>query len=178
MMDAGLAFGSTDIALPRQLSWRGSERSGSFSTPTSTFSIVEAPPPSAAAVSTDQANPSYETATTTWLRPVVKRLNHLLQLQNGWDGPESLGIDVAVAVKALEFLARIAAQKPRPPSVAPGQDGSLQLAWYTREFELEIDIPRSGDPTASLYEHDSERESELTLASPQLYDAIGRLAAE
>lgn len=109
---------------------------------------------------------------------MVSRLNYLLQLQNGWGGPGTLGVEIEVVRKTLETLFRIATEKTRPPSISPGQDGSLQLAWYAREFELEIDIPRSGDLTASLYKHDSGQESELALTSPQLYAAIERLAAD
>jgi hypothetical protein len=114
----------------------------------------------------------------TWLQPVANRLSHLAQLQDGWDGPGTLGVDEGVVLRAFETLALVATEKTRAPSISPGQDGSLQLAWYAREFELEIDIPRSGNPTASLYEHESGEESELSLTSPQLCAAIGRLSAD
>jgi hypothetical protein len=118
------------------------------------------------------------TVATAWLQPVVDRLNYLLQLQDGWDGPETLGIGIEVAQKTIETLGLIATEKTRPPSIAPGQDGSVQLAWYARKFELEIDVPRSGDLVVSLYEHASDQESELTLTSSQLSDAIEQLAAD
>jgi hypothetical protein len=142
------------------------------STHTSTWSRVKEPPPSAPA-STDETD-----SVGTWLQPVMDRLNHLAQLQDGWGGPGTRSIDEGVIWRALETLALIATEKTRSPSISPGQDGSLQLAWYAREFELEIDIPRSGNPTASLYEHESGEESELSLTSPQLYAAIGRLTAD
>ena len=114
-----------------------------------------------------------------WLHPTLNRLAHLVQLQDGWDGPGTLSVDKAVVEKTLETLAliaTIATEKTRVPSMSPGQDGSLQLAWYAREFELEIDIPRTGNPTASLHEHGSGKEWELPLTSPQLHAAIGRLS--
>jgi hypothetical protein len=118
------------------------------------------------------------TVKTRWLGPVVDRLNHLLQLQDGWDGPGTLGFDIEVAQKTIEILGLIAAEETRPPSISPGQDGSLQLAWYAREFELEIDVPRSGNVTVSFYEHGSDQDLELTLTSPQLSAAINRLTAD
>jgi hypothetical protein len=163
-----LALRVTDLARPRWPSTGESFR-------TSTWSRVKESAPSAPA-STNEAD-SQRVTDATWVVPVMERLDHLLQLQDGWDGPGTLGIDVDVVQKTIEILARIAAKKTRPPSISPGQDGGLQLAWYVREFELEIDIPRSGDLTASLYEHDSGQESELELTSPQLYAAIERLAA-
>jgi hypothetical protein len=143
---------------------------------TSTWSRVKEPPPSAPA-STDEAD-SPRATFDTWLQPVMNRLNHLAQLQDGWGGPGTLGVDEGVVWSAFETLALVATEKTRAPSISPGQDGSLQVAWYAREFELEIDIPRSGNPTVSLYEHDSGEESELALTSPQLHAAIERLAAD
>jgi hypothetical protein len=112
------------------------------------------------------------------MHPVVDRLNHLLQLPDGWDGPGTRRVNEKVVEKTLLVLFDVAAQNTRPPSIAPGPDGSLQLAWYVREFELEIDIPSSGNPSASLYEHNTGDESELSLTSPQLRTAITRLAAD
>jgi hypothetical protein len=112
------------------------------------------------------------------LAPVVDRLNHLLQLQEGWDGAGTLGIRIEVALKALETLQLIATEKTRSPSISPGQDGSLQLAWYAKEFELELEVSPSQDVTVSLYERASGQESELTLSSSELSAAIGQLTAD
>jgi hypothetical protein len=114
-----------------------------------------------------------------WIHPILDRLVHLTQLQDGWDGPGTLRVDETVIAKTLEtvaLIATIATERTRVPSISPGQDGSLQLAWYAREFELEIDIPRSGNPSASLYEHGSGEEWELPVTSRQLQAAIGRLS--
>jgi hypothetical protein len=172
MMDAALAFRVTDVTRQGRPSRRSFQSVHWFdrTAHTSTASSVEEPPSSAAA-STDEV-------TTRWLEPVVERLIHLLQLQDGWNGPGSLSVDRGVAIKTVEVLGQIATGSTRPPSISPGADGSLQLAWYAREFELEIDVPRAGDPTASLYEHNSGQELELTLTSPELNAAIERLAGD
>jgi hypothetical protein len=176
MIGAALTYRVTDVSRPRWLAWqRPAWRNRS--TQTATWSNVETPPPSAAA-STDEVDSPRAIVATTWLRPVVDRLNHLLELQDGWDGPETVGIDIEVAQKTIEILGLIATEKTRPPSISPGQDGSLQLAWYAREFELEIDVQRSGNVTVSLCEHASDQELELTLTSPQLSTVIKRLAAD
>jgi hypothetical protein len=162
-----------DLSRPRDLAWRKPARS----TPTATWLIVEAPPPSGAA-STEEADSPKVTPLPNWFQPVASRLVHLLGLPNGWDGPGTLSVDAAVVERTFEALFAVTAQNTRPPSIAPGHDGSLQLAWYVPEFDLEIDIPRSGNPTAWLYEHNSGEELELSLTSPQLQTAIARLAAD
>jgi hypothetical protein len=172
MMDAPLAFRGPDVFGLVRLSWQDSNWTGNRSNRTSTLSNVEAPPPSAAAAASSQR------VAAKWIEPVVNRLNHLLQLQDGWGGLGTLHVDPDVVWKTIGTLIRVASERTRPPSISPGPDGSLQLAWYSRDFELEIEVPRSGDPTASLYEHDTEEESELTLASPKLYAAIEQLAAD
>jgi hypothetical protein len=102
----------------------------------------------------------------------------LLQLQDGWDGPETLGINIEVAMRVLEILEIIATDKTRAPSISPGHDGSLQLAWYDRELDLEIEVVRSGNLAISLYNYASDQDSELTLTSPELSATIKRLMAD
>jgi hypothetical protein len=160
---------------PVQLGWREA-RSGR-SARTSPWSRVDEPSPSAAAI-TSEPDSLRAGVATVWLLPVVDRLNHLFQLRDGWDGPGTFGTDRRVLIRALEALSRIASPRTRPPSISPGSDGSLQLAWYTRDFELEIDVPLSGEITASLYEHSNGDEAELTLISPRLRDVIERLAID
>jgi hypothetical protein len=146
-------------------------------TPTATWQRVEEPLRSAAA-STDEPDSPQVTISLTWIRPVVERLTYLSNLQRGWGGPETFAVDRGVILRTLETLVSIAGEKMRPPSISPGPDGSLQLAWYVREFDLEIDVPLSGDPTAALYEHASGEETELPLTSPKLRTAIGRLTMD
>lgn len=113
-----------------------------------------------------------------WFRPVTSRLDHLRQLQDQWNGPGSSRVDIDVILRTLKFLAGIALSNSRPPSISPGNDGSLQLAWYTRDFELEIDVPRSGALVVSFYDHASGRETGLSPASPQLSSLMERLATD
>jgi hypothetical protein len=157
----------------RELAWLRRTRP----TQTATWSIIEAPPPSAAA-STEEADSPKVMPFPNWFQPVVDRLLHLLALPDGWDGPGTLRVDPQVVERTFGALFAVTAENTRPPSIAPGPDGSLQLAWYVPEFDLEIDIPRSGNPSAWLHEHSSGEESELSLTSPQLQTAIARLAAD
>jgi hypothetical protein len=146
-------------------------------TPTATWQRVEEPPRSAAA-STDEPDSPHVTINPTWLQPVVERLSYLSQLQSGWGGPETFAVDRGVIFRTLETFVSVAGEKTRPPSISPGPDGSLQLAWYVREFDLEIDVPLSRDPIAALYEHASGEETELPLTSPNLRAAIERLTID
>lgn len=129
------------------------------------------------AATTDTPTLAQPVVENEWVKPVVDRLNHLLLLQDGWDGPGSSGVSGDMAIKAYNILAQIALAKTRSPSISPGRDGSLQFAWYARDLELEIDVPHAGSPTISLYDRNAETEAELTLASPQLAAAIRKLSS-
>jgi hypothetical protein len=161
------------------LGWRGglTRERPARSTETATWANVNVPPPSAAA-STDEPDSPKAAPLPNWFQPVADRLGHLLGLPDGWDGPGTFRVGVPVVERTFGALFAVAAQNTRPPSIAPGHDGSLQLAWYVPEFDLEIDIPRSGHPSAWLYEHNSGAELELSLPSPELETAIARLAAD
>ena len=143
---------------------------------TTTTSVVQQIPRSGAAT-TDQASSFDTSVEVIWMKPTVDRLNHLLLLQDGWDGPGAKAVPPIVAMKALDTLSQIAVPDTRPPSISPGRDGTLQLAWYARDFELEIDIPHTGNPAVSLYNRNTDAELDLTLRSPELVAALKRLAA-
>ena len=160
---------------PVPVRWHGLEPAHG-STRTSPWSRLDEPSSSAAA-STREVD-YFALGAKSWVQPVVDRLNHLLRLEAGWGGPGTLRVDQGAVEGALQALALIAPPKTRRPSISPGSDGSLQLAWYTRDLELEIDVPLSGEITLSLYEHDSGEELELALTSPLLLVAIRRLAVD
>src|SRR5271166_5196410 len=150
---------------PMPVCWHGFEQSHR-SARTSPWSRLDEPSPSAAASTSELS--FFDLSAAPWFQSVVDRLNHLLRLEAGWGGPGTLPVNRSVVERTLQALAFVLAPKARPPSISPGQDGSLQLAWYTRDFELEIDVPVADEIVASLYEHDSGRESEFALTSPQL----------
>jgi hypothetical protein len=147
------------------------------STETATWANVEVPAPSAAASTSEPDSPK-AAVPPNWFKPVVDRLRHLSGLSDGWDGPGTLRVEEAVVTRTLLVLFNVTTQNTRAPSIAPGHDGSLQLAWYVPEFDLEIDIPRSGKPSAWLYERSSGDELELPLTSAKLQTAIARLAVD
>jgi hypothetical protein len=130
-----LAFQDTNFVRPGELVWRRPARS----TQAATSSVVEGPAPSSAA-STEEADSPKLMPMPIWFRPVADRLLRLLALPPGWDGPGTLAVDTAVVEKTLRTLFAITDQNTRSPSIAPGHDGSLQLAWYLPEFDLEIDM--------------------------------------
>ncbi len=72
-----------------------------------------------------------------WLRPVVKRLQRLLDLPNGWDSYGAASIQGSVARWAVVFLARL---DPTigSPEIYPTARGGLQLEWDSPEGSLEI----------------------------------------
>jgi len=153
---------------PVPVCWHGFEQVHR-SALTSPWSRLDEPSSSAAASTREGAGAA------SWVQPVVDRLNNLLRLEAGWGGTGTLRVDQGAVERALRALALIAPPETRPPSISPGPDGSLQLAWYTHDFELEIDVPLSGDITASFFEHASGEEAELALTSPRLPQVIARL---
>ncbi len=175
-MANSLAYSDTSSwSWPSGRIWnRGSTRARS-STITATASGVQEVARSEAATTGEAAAPAI--LKPDWLDPVLQRINHLLTLQDGWDGPGSLGINADVALRALQLLSQVAGENTRSPSISPGRDGGLQFAWYARELDLEIDIPRTGKPTISLYDRDLDTDSELKLTSPGLFAAIAKVSA-
>lgn len=73
----------------------------------------------------------------SWLRPVVKRLQRLLELPTGWDSYGAAPIQGSVALRAVVFLAGLD-PTTGSPEIYPTASGGLQLEWDSPEGSLEI----------------------------------------
>jgi hypothetical protein len=160
---------------PAPVCWRGVEQVHR-SARTSPWSRIDEPSPSAAASTSEPV--VFDSRSASWVQPVVDRLNYLLRLDAGWGGPGTVRLDKGAVERAVQALALVASAKTRPPSISPGTDGSLQLAWYMRDFELEIDVPVSGEITISLFEHETGEEAEFELTSSRLSEVIEKLRVD
>lgn len=128
------------------------------------------------AYTTASSDASTEPHQATWHSAVLKRLSHLRKLEDGWDGAGSVRVDLDAIRKAWRILVAVTRAETRPPSIAPGRDGNLQIAWYARDIELEIDVPSHGEPSVSLYDRNTGEERDVTFGSPDLSAAFEQLA--
>lgn len=80
----------------------------------------------------------------SWTVQLQGRLNELTSLKKGWDGYDGIAVKSSTAQFASEILNTIGHLNLDAPSLVPGSDGSLQIEWHIKGFDLEIDI---GAPT-------------------------------
>lgn len=112
----------------------------------------------------------------SWIDPIIERLGYIINLSPDWNGPGSVAIDIETALKALEVMFEILQPSKIMPSISPGADGSLQIGWFARDYEIEIYIKPHTMPTASLYDRNTSEEwDEMPLTSTKLHDAIASL---
>lgn len=78
---------------------------------------------------------------SNWLVQVKARLEHLKNLEPGWDGYRGQPVSKENADLAVEILKQIMPSPAAPaPQIVPGVNGDLQLEWHTHAVEIEIDI--------------------------------------
>ena len=78
-------------------------------------------------------------AEPAWLREVVRRLEQVLGLTEGWDSYGGRPIKRECARGVVELLARLG-REVRAPEVFPASDGGISLEWNTNKGSLEVKI--------------------------------------
>ena len=73
-----------------------------------------------------------------WTDAVRARLNHLCQLQYGWDGYRGRPTRFDVAHFAFELLRRVCRPTTPAPSIVPLPSGGLQIEWHMENADIEL----------------------------------------
>ena len=101
--------------------------------------------------------------TSRWFGSLAARFNELTSLERGWDGYKGLPVKFSTAMFAAQLLERVANDRVPAPSLIPGADGSLQIEWHLKGYDIEIDIRDAFDLTAVRIDHKNELEEEVDL---------------
>lgn len=75
-----------------------------------------------------------------WWPDIKERLEHLLDLERGWDGYQGASVSFANANFALRVLEAICNSDTPAPQIVPGTEGDLQIEWHTDTVEIELHV--------------------------------------
>jgi len=87
----------------------------------------------------------------------IEKSRMILELKNNWDREGSKGYSYDTWERATSFLYRNArlwnslGVTIDAPTILPGQDGSIDIYWKTKKYELLINIPAKPDKEADYY---------------------------
>ncbi len=98
----------------------------------------------------------------SWHDKVIKQLESLVRLEQGWDGYNALPVSLANANFALRMLERICQDNAPMPQVVPGVSGDLQIEWHTMKGDVELHVKAPNDVTAWHADANGEEELQLT----------------
>ncbi len=73
-----------------------------------------------------------------WRKPLFDRLQHLIRLDNGWDGYKGLPVSLENAAFALRMLDALCGPETESPQIVPGTSGDLHIEWHTLSGDLEL----------------------------------------
>lgn len=76
----------------------------------------------------------------SWREAVMKRLEELVRLSEGWDGYRGLPVFLENATFALRMLEAICGPDAPPPQIVPGPSGDLQVEWHSRRGDIELHV--------------------------------------
>jgi hypothetical protein len=93
----------------------------------------------------------------SWETIVQKNFAAIKTLGPGWDGPRSKRVDSKVMYRAFRILRDALADVDGAvaPYIVPAHDGSIQLEWHTKSYELEFLISPSGRTEAWVHNRSS-----------------------
>ncbi len=109
-----------------------------------------------------------------WVPPVQKRMSEIRRLKNDWDGRGSASVPSETLAFAFSMLSNIMPPRAPAPAIVPLGDGGVQLVWYSRRGEVEVEIAR---PNQVIIFHqdrvaDTEREWEASTDFRRLSDIL------
>jgi hypothetical protein len=79
----------------------------------------------------------------SWLEPVVRRMNYLLNLKEGWDSYGARPINIMSAHAVIRFISLFGVGVATP-DVFPLANGNLQLEWDSENGSVEVEVASSG----------------------------------
>ena len=108
----------------------------------------------------------------TWLTPTLEAFERLLQLDA--DDEWHPRPDVEFVAEALTFFSSALPRDAAPPSVAPLNDGGLQVEWHRGGLDVEV-IFSADDDERGVYIRDREHGEEihLPLSPSEFAAAVG-----
>lgn len=75
-----------------------------------------------------------------WRSDVLRRLEKLCQLTQGWDGYQAQPVALANIVFALNLLESTCGSTIPAPQIVPGINGDLQIEWHTLKGDVELHV--------------------------------------
>jgi hypothetical protein len=75
-----------------------------------------------------------------WMIDLQERFDELASLPIGWDGYLGRPVSFTCAYFAANLIERLYLEGVPAPQLVPGGDGTVQLEWHRKQFDVEIDI--------------------------------------
>jgi hypothetical protein len=95
------------------------------------------------------------------LKAEIEVAQEILKLADDWDGEGSSAYSAHTLSRAIEFLKAHSAKGfalrsayPPVPRIGPGPDGSIDLHWKQKAWELLVNIPKDDSQMAVFYGDD------------------------
>lgn len=116
------------------MTWTSSTRTAVFSALSATPSVAIIIPYSAYSVYRVQ-EPQHD-----WRKTLVRRLDELCSLPEGWDGYGALPVAFSNANFVASLLGSACPINAPLPQIVPGPNGDLQIEWHSETSDIELHI--------------------------------------
>jgi hypothetical protein len=100
-----------------------------------------------------------------WREPVMRRLESLLQLPDGWDGYSAPPVGLEVVHFTLQMLKSICPPDTVAPQIVPGTAGDLQVEWHTPSTTIELHVKAPNSVSAWRQSPDAADGEEVNLTN-------------
>lgn len=97
----------------------------------------------------------------SWLCSVIESIEHLINLDVGWDSYGAQPIDLVVVERVIKFLDSFLDDELTVPDLVPTSEGGIQLEWDHDEKVLELDFRPNGNYVVFLQDTSKPEPREL-----------------
>jgi hypothetical protein len=96
-----------------------------------------------------------------WEEEVLNRVRFLLGLAENWDGAQARRLDYSTAQFGIKLLQYLLPPGEAAPKLAPLCYGGLQLEWFSKDYEFEIEIARPYSGRALFHDVGKDSTTEI-----------------
>ena len=95
------------------------------------------------------------------LKELKNKCIEFTKLKKGWDGFKASPVPIERANVAMHLIDRFLNINVPKPSIVPTYDGSIQIEWHMKNYELEIEITQLSEVEGLLVDRKTDKMHEF-----------------
>ena len=101
---------------------------------------------------------------TKLLHELKSKCIEFTELEFGWDGYKAIPVQTDKANIAISIIERLVKPFVPKPSIVPAYDGSIQIEWHVKKYELEIEVTKLTEVEGLIVDRKTDEMHEFSVS--------------